>query len=228
MKDTEKSQFRGVIFDMDGVIFDSEAIWQRAAVIANEKFRSGLTEADRQGYCGMDELSIRKKIKAEKPDLDADAYRDFIIDYVMNVINTEGAPLKDGFLSLSEYLKTRGCKIALATSAHKKRALSQFAKKGLDISALFDGAVFSEDVVVSKPNPEIFLKAAKKIDLNPEECIVIEDSLNGIEAATRGGFMPVMVIDLIPPSEKAKKDCLFIADSLNEVKNFLIKSFRML
>lgn len=219
--DTKKINFRGVIFDMDGVIFDSEAIWQRAAVIANAKFDSGLTEADRQSYCGMDELSIRKKIKAEKPALDADAYRDFIIGYVMNVINTEGAPLKYGFLPLTGYLKSIGCKTALATSAHRRRALSQFEKKGLDPASLFDGAVYSEDVTVSKPNPEIFLKAAKEIGLQPKDCIVLEDSLNGIEAAVRGGFIPVMVVDLIPPTEKAKKDCLFIADNLGAVTEFL-------
>lgn len=219
MKDLK--EIKGVIFDMDGVIFDSEAVWQRAFVAAAEKFNSPFTEADRQRWCGMDEQSIRNRLKAQHPGFPVDEYREFIIAYVFRVINTEGVDLKEGFTELIAYLKENGYKTALATSAKIDRATSQFKKKGLNPSALFDGLTYSEDVKVSKPNPEIFLKAAQKINRQPRECIVIEDSLNGIEAAVRGGFNPVMAIDLIPPTQKERDECLLIADNLYEVLSFL-------
>ncbi len=215
------SKVKGIIFDMDGVIFDSEAVWQRAFVAANEKFNSPFIEADRQSWCGMDEQSIRNKLKEQYPSFPVDEYREYIISFVFNVIHTDCADVKAGFEELISYLKAHGYKTALATSAKTDRAALQFEKKGLERAKLFDCETYSGEVKVSKPNPEIFLKAAQKLNLPPQECIVLEDSLNGVEAAVRGGFQPVMVIDLIAPTEKERNECVFIADNLGEVLRFL-------
>ena len=221
MTDKSKKRFSGVIFDMDGVIFDSEVLWQRAFKLANKQFGLNFTEEYRQSCCGKDENLIRSELRQTHPSLDADEYRDFIVDNVSQTIEKSGAPLKDGFCELVRYLKQNGYKTALATSSAKQRAQKLFAKKNLDIDEIFDGTVFCEDVKVSKPNPEIFLKAAKKLSLAPGECIVLEDSLNGLLAARLGGCASVMVVDLIEPDESAKNSCLFIARGLNEVTDFL-------
>lgn len=213
--------YRGIIFDLDGVIFDSESLWQKAFLLANAEFSVELDEEYRQRCCGKDEQSIRAELREIYPRLDADRYRDFILSYVIETIEKKGADLKKGFCELISYLKFSGYKTALATSSGKERALKLFLKKNLEPYDIFDGLVFSEDVKVSKPNPEIFLLAARRMGLIPRECIVLEDSLNGILAAKLGGFASIMVKDLIEPDANAQQACLFIANDFVEVVKYL-------
>lgn len=214
-------KYKGVIFDMDGVIFDSEALWKEAFELANIKFGLEFTEEYRQSCCGRDERSIRNELRVIHPGLDADEYRDFMNCHVREAIEREGAPLKEGFCELAQFLKESGFKTALATSSVKARAERLFGKANLDMCGLFDGTVFAEEVKISKPDPQIFLCAAGKIGVSPADCIVLEDSLNGIKAAKSGGFAPVMVVDLIEPDEAAKNSCILVARSLTEVTKFL-------
>ena len=206
---------------MDGVIFDSEVLWQRAFQLANKQFGLQFIEEYRQSCCGKDESLIRSELRATHPSLDADVYRDFIVRNVAQTIEQSGATLKEGFCELVDYLKRGGYKIALATSSDRQRAAKLFAKNNLNLNEIFDGTVFCDDVKVSKPDPEIFLKAAQKLGMAPCECIVLEDSLNGLLAARLGGFASIMVKDLIEPDENAKQTCKFIANNLGEVITFL-------
>ncbi len=222
----QKKDIKGIIFDMDGVIFDSESIWKRGFELANRKFNLNFTELDRQNCCGKDEKSIRNELKKNYPDLQVDEYRDFIIGYVENTIKTEGAPIKDGFFELMNYLHLKKIKTALATSSKRLRALTLFEKKGIVPLNVFQGLVFSEDVLTSKPNPEIFLLAAQRIGLAPKACLVLEDSYNGIEAAARGGFSAIMVKDLIEPTDDIKNKCLFVADNLFDILNYIVGRYQ--
>ncbi len=204
------------IFDMDGVIFDSEKTWQRADAAADELFATGFDDTVRFGFCGRDEASIRACLKKLKPTLDADAYRDYIIGYVHDYEKEHGAELKPGFTELVSAIKKHGKKIALATSSHRDRAERMFKKVGLDMQEIFDAAVFGEDVKVSKPNPEIFLIAADRLGVEPRSTAVLEDSVNGIKASIAGGFLPVMIIDLVPPTAEIKDKCT-VLNSLTEL-----------
>lgn len=223
MRDKNHKDFSGIIFDMDGVIFDSELLWKKAFQLANIKFGLQFTEEYRQSCCGKDENLIRSELRAMHPSLDVDNYRDFIVRNVADTIEKYGAPIKEGFCELIDYLKLNNYKIALATSSKKERALKLFGKKNLNPLEIFNGLVFSEDVKISKPNPEIFLIAAYKIGIDPCNCIVLEDSLNGIQAAKLGGFASIMVKDLIEPDEDSKNFCLSIANNLGEVISYLKK-----
>lgn len=211
---------KGIIFDMDGVIFDSERIWKEGFFAANEKFGLNFTESERQSYCGKDEYSIRKQIRTEHSYLNADEYRDFIINYFNDKLERTGAEIKKGFLELISWLKANDFAVGLATSAQKSRALKMFSKKGMDIYKIFDAVVCGDDVKISKPNPEIFLLAAERINCLPARCIVLEDSPNGIEAARRAGMKAVVVKDLIPPSPEDVKKCVFCADNLLQVLDY--------
>lgn len=215
------NDYCGVIFDMDGVIFDSESIWKQASERANILFKTDLTETDRQNCCGKDELTIRQELRARYPDLDVNSYREFINTFVREKECTEGVPQKCGFLRLIEFLKQNKFKTALATASRKERALRLFEKQGQSVCELFDAAVYADDVKTAKPDPDIFLTAAKKIGVAPKNCIVIEDSINGIIAAKRGCFAPIMIVDLIKPTEECKRACVHIADELNSVLEFL-------
>ncbi len=205
-----------VIFDMDGVIFDSEKVWQRADAEADTVFNTGFDSSVRISCCGRDERSVRAMLKNLKPDLDVDAYRDYIIDRVRQA-EKSGAPLKDGFVELIENLKAENKKIALATSSSRERAENLFKTASLDMTELFDAAVFREDVKIAKPDPEIFLTAAKRMNVEPSRTAVLEDSINGITAAYVGNFIPIMVVDLIPPPSEFLLRGLTVVNSLIEL-----------
>ncbi len=187
---------KGFIFDMDGVIFDTENIWKDALYKANEIYNLDLDENYRKSICGKDENIIRKELKDLFPNLNVTEYREYIINYVKNEIKNGNYNIKYYFLELIHVLKSKNYKIALATSSNKDRAEILFKNKNIDIN-MFDVCVFSDDISIGKPNPEIFIKAADKLKINPKDLYVIEDSLNGIVASYNGGFNPIMVIDLI-------------------------------
>ncbi|MCH5157916.1 MAG: HAD family phosphatase [Clostridiales bacterium] len=208
---------KAVIFDMDGVVFDSEKNWQKADVAADIKFNTGFDETVRFNCCGRDEKSVRAYLKTLSPSLDVDAYREYIIGYVKSEEAAYGAPLKPGFIELVKKLKARGIPIALATSSRRERAQKLFEKSELNIADIFSAEVYADDVKVAKPNPEIFLIAAQRLGAAPQDTLVIEDSPNGIAAAYAGGFTPVMVIDLIPPSPEFIEKGLAVYNSLTEV-----------
>lgn len=208
---------KAVIFDMDGVVFDSEKAWERADYSADELFKTGFDKTVRFSCCGRDEKSVRAFLRSLKPDLDVDAYREYIIDYVKKAESENGAPLKDGFIELIKSLKLSGKKTALATSSRRDRAIDLFNRAGLNITELFDAVTTREDVTVAKPNPEIFLLTAKRLNVDPTETVVLEDSPNGLAAAYAGGFTPIMVIDLIPPPQEYVNKGLTVVNALTEL-----------
>lgn len=209
-----------VIFDMDGVIFNSEFVWKKAFEEANIKFGFNLTEKDRQHTCGMDEAHIRQELYARFPMADVDAYRDFM-KLLVQKRTEEGIPLKKGFRKLISTIYGAGRKTALATSSDMSRAYTLFAKNNLSARLIFDAEVYANEVDKGKPNPQIFIKAASRAGVSPEKCIVIEDSPQGIEAAARGGFCPIMVVDLIAPTNREQELCWYIASNLFEVEKML-------
>lgn len=215
-------QVQAVVFDMDGVIFDTESLWKKAFNKANQKFSLSLTEDYRQSTCGKNEVLIRSELSSLYPDLDVPAYRNFMLDYVNTAIDSGDFAVKDGFLDVVSLLKSKGIKTVLATSSHKMRAQKLFRLKGLDICTLFDNAVFAEDVGNrSKPDPYIFKTAVDGVGVLPKNAIVLEDSLTGIQGAVNGNFIPVMVVDLISPNDFALKNCKKIIRSLRELSSLI-------
>ncbi len=212
---------KAVIFDMDGVIFDTENVWKRALEIASKKFNLDLDDEYRISVCGKNEDLIRKELRERFPDLDINSYRDYIHELVNDSIYNGEYDVKPYFLDLVAYLKKNNYKIALATSSSKTKAEITFKNKNIDIN-IFDTAVFGDDVgKLGKPNPFIFNLAAKKLNITNEECYVIEDSINGLMAAVNGNFTPIMVIDLTPPNDYIRENVKYIFNSLNDVKNLI-------
>lgn len=213
-----------IIFDMDGVIFNTEDIWKEADINANKIFNLNVDDKLRQSFCGKSELEIKEELKKLYPNLDVDLYRKNIHEYVHKKIDDGKFDIKAGFVELIHYLKDNDYKIALATSSDKFRIEKLFRLKKLDLN-IFDFIVCADDVGKrSKPDPYIFNLVAKHFNIESKNIIVLEDSINGITAAVNGGFIPIMVKDLIEPNEYCYKNCKLILNDLFEVIDYLKQS----
>ena len=142
-----------------------------------------------------------------------------LLETLKEAIENNEVPLKQGALELLEFLKKNEYKTALATSAKKDRVKSQV--NHAKINNLFDAIVCADDIVNSKPNPEIFLKAAEKVNVKPENCIVIEDSEAGIRAAFNAGMIAFHVKDLKEADESITKYCDKNFENLIEIKKYI-------
>ncbi len=213
-----------IIFDMDGVIFDSESVWKLAFNEANKKFNLNLTENYRQSTCGQNETDVRKDLKRTYLNLDVDAYRDYMCQFYKDYISKQGIPLKTGFLELVEYLKQTNHKIALATGSDKQYVQIMFKHAHLNIHKIFDFIITGDEVKNGKPDPEIYIKASNGIKEQSANCIVLEDSLNGIKSAFVAGCKPIMVVDIIKPNAYAKSHAIKICNSLKEVLNYFLEN----
>ena len=118
------------------------------------------------------------------------------------------------------YLRENNFKIALATSAVKERAIKQLRQANIEV--FFNAIVCRDEVKETKPNPEIFLKAAENLDINPKECIVIEDSSAGIKAAFNAGMTAFHVVDLKKADEKILSSAYKSFNNLNEIRSELM------
>ena len=148
-------------------------------------------------------------------DFDYDAVRNKRIELMEKYIEENGIESKDGAEFLLLYLKENGYRVALATATPFDRAKRYLER--LDLFKYFDEVVCSSMVENGKPEPDIYLLAAERLGLEPQECIALEDSQNGIKSASSAGCKTVMVPDLDGPSEKIKPLLYGVADGLKDV-----------
>ena len=214
------NKIKAVLFDMDGVIFDTERDYLKEWEVIFKKY----------GYKMKKEIYIsvmgrgRKKVKEifkEKfgEDLPIDKMYIEKDKMLKEAVENNKVPLKEGALELLEFLKENGYKIALATSAKRERVKIQV--RHAKIENIFDAIVCSEDITNPKPDPEIFLKAAEKVCVNPENCIVIEDSEAGIKAAFNAKMMGFHVEDLKKADESILKYSYKNFKNLIEIKEYI-------
>ena len=176
----------GVIFDMDGVLVDSEEfICKAACQMFKEK---GLTvqPEDFLPFVGMGENRYIGGV-AEKYNfaIDINTVKKRTYDIYLKIIKDALQPLP-GVHEFIQTCKSMGKKIAVASSADRRKVLGNLMEIGLKLEH-FDAVIAAEDVVHKKPAPEIFLLAAKRVQLDPKDCLVIEDAVSGVTAAKAAG-----------------------------------------
>ena len=210
---------KGIIFDMDGVILDSETISDRTwRMAAKEK---GLEVNDKilnscRGTNKNDSMAILKTHYGQ--DFDSAAFLERTSELFHQIEESEGIPLMHYAKEILEYLKPRYT-LALASSTRGVTVERQLRNAG--VIDFFKTRTTGDMVVHSKPDPEIYLMACKSVGLEPQECYAIEDSLNGIKSAYAAGLKPIMVIDKIQPTEEIRKMCVAVFDSLEGLKSIL-------
>jgi len=181
-----KKNIKGVLFDMDGVLIDSEEYICKAAITMFAEHGLTVEPADFLPFVGAGENRYIGGV-AEKYGFTLDLERDKARTYQIYDQITQGKlkPL-DGAVEFIQLCKTEGLKVAVATSADRVKMLINLDHIGLDES-VFDTTVNGLDVERKKPFPDIYIYAAQKLGLLPEECLVVEDAINGVEAAKSAG-----------------------------------------
>lgn len=209
-----------VIFDMDGTLFDTErlsfSLWKKILkkygyVMSKELYVSLM------GRKRKDSIKILVENYGEGLPLEQ-IYKEKDGE-TLKYIYEKGVPVKIGVHELLEFLNDNGYKIALATSTNRKKAIDLLERAG--IKDQFRVIICGDDVINSKPSPEIFLKAAEKLQVDPTKCIVLEDSPAGIRAAYNGGMMGINIPDLKEPDEEIEKLSYRVYSSLLDVREHL-------
>lgn len=216
--DQSARTFKAAIFDMDGLILDSERtvlnIWEKIG----EKY--GFENIRAYG------ISVIGKNKKATIDEFERVYGESGVPYekelraIYNEMAQKGeVPLKPNTLELLNAMKSAGMKIAIASSSTREEITSQLGPLGA--LELFDAVVSGDQVTRSKPDPEIFLKACDALNVKPEESLGLEDSYNGVRSCKASGLYTIMVPDLIAPNDEMKDLADIILPSLKDVQAFL-------
>ena len=192
---------RGVIFDMDGVITDTERLFLRFWTQVMEE--KGLpVRRDVVAHCvGLDHRAIETYVRAQLGETGIQVMQE-AARRCQGYLACRPVPVKPGLDPLLEELERRRIPFAVATSALQSTARPRLEALGL--LTRIRGLVTGDMVSTAKPEPEIFLRAAECLELEPESCLVLEDSPHGILAAHRAGCLPVMIPDLCMPDRETQ------------------------
>lgn len=212
-----------VIFDMDGVLFDTERLCER----------SWLAVAEAHGLPGMEEIfprciglnandSRRIVMDAYGEDFDYPGFREEASVWFWDYIEKNGLPVMAGVGEILAWLKENNWKVGLASSTRRSSVLNHLEQAGL--RDYFPVIITGDMVEHSKPQPDIYLLACRELGVEPGQAYAIEDSPNGIRAAYRAGMVPLMVPDMIAPDEEMKALSHGIFENLTEVLNYLKQS----
>lgn len=213
-------KIKGVISDMDGVILDSEKLYVRFWCEAGQFYGFPFERKHALGIRSMARPFAIERLQGWFGDsFDYDTVRNKRIGLMNAYVEKHGIEAKPDAEKLLSYLKEKGIAVALATATPKDRAEEYLRRVGL--LQYFDEVVSARMVKNGKPAPDIYLFAAEKLGLKPEECMALEDSQNGIRSANAAGCKTVMVPDLDGPTGEIMPLLYDVADGLWDVVRIL-------
>lgn len=209
-----------VIFDMDGLMFDTERLMKAGWEEAGREMGFTLTEYHlSQMRGGTRERSSKLFEEWFHGTVDYDQGRAIRTRYQRDSIEKHGVPVKKGLMELLSYLKEHRIPAAVATSTPRCDASRYWDMAG--VTPYITASVCGDEVAKGKPDPEIFLTAAEKLQTPPKQCLILEDSLNGIRAAKAAGAWSCMVPDLTPATDEIRPLCDIICKDLSQVIPYL-------
>ena len=206
-----------VIFDVDGLMLDTEARWQEAWQIVGEKYQ--IEDLGKETFLkcvGRSGKVVEDTVKEELAGMNVNALN------ILEECRVLGAKLLDekidakpGIYELLNVLDEMGIHKAVATTTVKSLTIERLTR--LNLIDRFDYLLCGDEVNERKPNPEIYQKVLKYFDISPQDALVLEDSFVGVEAAYRAHIPCVMVPDLLPPQSKQREETIAIVSSLGDV-----------
>ena len=216
-------KIRGVISDMDGVILDSEKLYVRFWCEAADFYGYPMERRHALGIRSMARPFAIERLQGWfGKDFDYDLVRNKRIELMDEYVGVHGIQAKQGAEALLEWLKANGYSVALATATPVDRASLYLGNVGL--LRYFDKVCSARQVKNGKPEPDIYLFAANKLGLAPEECLALEDSPNGARSAAAAGCKTVLIPDLDNPAEELKDLIFTSADNLIRVIEILAQT----
>ena len=219
------SECRAIIFDMDGLMLDTERLALKAWQLAGADFGFPISEDIFITMVGRNRRdSDRTLVKIFGSDFPVDAVRNRYRTY--RWIDEGKLSVKLGLLELLDFLDKISMPKAVATSTEYERAIHKLSLTNL--LEHFPVVIGGDQVEKGKPAPDIFLAAAVRLDILPESCLVLEDSDAGIQAAYDAGMTPVMIPDMKPPSEKSLAFAHRIFGGLAEFHDYFRESLELI
>ena len=205
-----------IIFDMDGLVLDTESTyciaWQKASTEMGQSF----TEQFCMSMSGLHYQDVEKRlIEACGKTFDLKQFTTLSGEYWREYVVQYGIPVKKGFFNLLSVIQSRNTPFCLATNSRKLNALECLCLAGLE--DVFQQIITRDDVGRGKPEPDIFLAAAQTMATPITECLILEDSNPGIQAAVSSGAKSVYIPSVLPASLTAVESADFFADDLDKV-----------
>ena len=210
-----------VIFDMDGVIFDSERLvlecWEE---IGAKYHLEGMREAFLP-CIGTNDVKTREIVLEHYGvDFPYDEFRRESSLLYHSIVDQGGLPVKVGVQELLSYLTENDILIAVASSTRLEVVTQELKQAGL--YDCFSVVMGGDQLKRSKPEPDIYLMTCEKLGTRPANAYAIEDSYNGIRSAYSAGMKPIMVPDMLPPTEEMRQKSVIVLDNLLQVKDWFM------
>ena len=210
-------KIKAVIFDMDGVLIDSETIEKKNMIKSAEMNSLPFEDEFFEIFLGCnDEMSYKLLLERYKNSKIVDKYLCDLEQLQAKEYKEGNIKLKHGTREIIDYLRNNNIPYALATGSSYKYVELDFLQNGYD-KIPFDYIVTGDKIINSKPNPEIFIKAANLMNININDCLVVEDSPKGIEAAYSSGAQSCFVPDLVKANQNILSKATFHKNNLFEV-----------
>lgn len=195
---------KAVLFDMDGVLFDTERMYLERLLLIMRDYGYEMTRAFFIGTLGVPVSACRDMyFRTYGEDFPYEAVYTRLFEDVRGYVKKHGTPLKAGAAECLRALKARGLSMALATSA-PRFAVEDYFSALPEVDGLLLGKVCGDEVERGKPDPEIFQKAARLAGFDPSLCLGVEDSPSGLKAIRASGAHAVMIPDLLPYTDELK------------------------
>lgn len=208
-----------VVFDVDGLMIDTESVWKNAFDKAGDKY--GIPNLGDTLFPSL----IGKRLEDEQELLDrllpSDIQNQLINEWRQIGLSSleKEVPVKPGLYEMLDYLEQHHIKMAVATTT--RRELTEQRLKKIGVYDRFDYVLCGDEVTKRKPDPEIYLSVLKKMNTDAKNALVLEDSVVGVEAAYRAGVDFIQVPDLIAPTEVQEKQTICIVKDLMEARDYI-------
>ncbi|MDL2293409.1 HAD family phosphatase [Ruminococcaceae bacterium OttesenSCG-928-D13] len=213
--------FAAIMFDMDGTLFDTERLGMEISIAVLKDMGIEMTEAYyAELLAGTDEEFVHKMRDMYGDAFDLQAFLKESYTKMDALLALSPLPEKPGLRVLLDYLIANDYKLAIVTATRKSRTLDYLEKAG--IREYFSGIICGDMISRGKPFPDIYLKAAELLDVAPQDCLAVEDTLKGVRSAKAAGYTTVLIPDLAVSSEEEQQRCVdFSFHSLVDVKSLL-------